>query len=305
MTGGSPFPATPQVRSRCADPATVRRHLLTGLLVALLGALVGGVVPLATAAPAGATDAVYRPLRFPVEGASRLRTRLRGSSENGGRSPPGQRPVRRPSSPLPVAATDAVVTSVDVERGNAGNMVVLRDAAGWEYRYLHLNNDTPGTDDGANLEGFTFAPGITPGAVVQAGQHIGYVGDSGNAERTPPHLHFELRPPGRRRRRPVPVAPAQPGSCASATGARPTPTPTAPPATEAGRGYWTMAADGGIFSFGEARFFGSMGGQRLNPGRCGASPPPLRVTGTGWWRRTEGSSPSVTPASTVRPVRWR
>ena len=34
-----------------------------------------------------------------------------------------------------------------------------------------------------------------------------------------------------------------------------------PPATD---GYWTDASDGGIFSFGNAAFFGSMGGSHLN-----------------------------------------
>ena len=29
-------------------------------------------------------------------------------------------------------------------------------------------------------------------------------------------------------------------------------------------GYWQVASDGGIFNFGDARFHGSMGGQRLN-----------------------------------------
>jgi hypothetical protein len=29
-------------------------------------------------------------------------------------------------------------------------------------------------------------------------------------------------------------------------------------------GYWLIAADGGVFSFGDARFHGSMGGAQLN-----------------------------------------
>ena len=31
-----------------------------------------------------------------------------------------------------------------------------------------------------------------------------------------------------------------------------------------GRGYWFVAADGGIFAFGDAPFNGSMGGTHLN-----------------------------------------
>jgi hypothetical protein len=31
-----------------------------------------------------------------------------------------------------------------------------------------------------------------------------------------------------------------------------------------GGGYWEVAADGGVFSFGDAHFFGSKGGSPLN-----------------------------------------
>ena len=34
--------------------------------------------------------------------------------------------------------------------------------------------------------------------------------------------------------------------------------------TPSGRGYWLLGSDGGVFSFGDARFYGSMGGTRLN-----------------------------------------
>ena len=43
-------------------------------------------------------------------------------------------------------------------------------------------------------------------------------------------------------------------------------------ATRYGGGYWLQGADGGIFTFGDALFPGSMGGVRLNACQWSASP---------------------------------
>ncbi|HET6793351.1 MAG TPA: hypothetical protein VFH45_02845, partial [Acidimicrobiales bacterium] len=45
-------------------------------------------------------------------------------------------------------------------------------------------------------------------------------------------------------------------------------------------GYWVAASDGGIFSFGDARFFGSTGAVRLNRPIVAASRTP---SGAGYW----------------------
>jgi ribosomal protein L24E len=47
-----------------------------------------------------------------------------------------------------------------------------------------------------------------------------------------------------------------------------------------GQGYWFVAADGGIFSFGDAKFFGSTGSIRLNQPIVGMAPTP---TQRGYW----------------------
>jgi hypothetical protein len=51
-------------------------------------------------------------------------------------------------------------------------------------------------------------------------------------------------------------------------------------ATPDGNGYWEVASDGGIFSFGSAVFHGSMGGQPLNKPIVGMAPGP---PGSGYW----------------------
>ena len=57
----------------------------------------------------------------------------------------------------------------------------LRDAQGNEYYYAHLS---------------AYSPLARDGAVVDAGDVVGFVGDSGDARGTPYHLHFEIHPAG-------------------------------------------------------------------------------------------------------------
>jgi hypothetical protein len=50
--------------------------------------------------------------------------------------------------------------------------------------------------------------------------------------------------------------------------------------TPIGRGYWLVAADGGLFSYGDARFLGSMGASHLNQPVVGMAGAP---SGRGYW----------------------
>jgi hypothetical protein len=50
--------------------------------------------------------------------------------------------------------------------------------------------------------------------------------------------------------------------------------------TSTGQGYWLVASDGGIFTYGDARFYGSTGAIRLNKPIVGMSVTP---TGNGYW----------------------
>jgi len=51
-------------------------------------------------------------------------------------------------------------------------------------------------------------------------------------------------------------------------------------ATPSGGGYWRVASDGGVFTSGDAKFFGSTGGMRLNQPVVGIAP---TRTGRGYW----------------------
>jgi murein DD-endopeptidase MepM/ murein hydrolase activator NlpD len=62
-----------------------------------------------------------------------------------------------------------------------GNRLWLRDGQGNEFYYAHLS---------------AFSPLARDGARVRAGDVIGFVGNSGDALGTPPHLHFEVHPLG-------------------------------------------------------------------------------------------------------------
>jgi hypothetical protein len=44
--------------------------------------------------------------------------------------------------------------------------------------------------------------------------------------------------------------------------------------TPNGKGYWLVASDGGVFAFGDARFFGSMGGHTLDAPVFSMAPTP-------------------------------
>ena len=77
----------------------------------------------------------------------------------------------------------------------SGYYVTIAGDDGRSYSYVHMNNDTPGTDDGAAPLSQAYAPGVELGATVVRGQHLGWMGDSGNAEGSGAQLHFSITDP--------------------------------------------------------------------------------------------------------------
>lgn len=149
------------------------------------------VLLLAAAWPAQAQ--FIRPIRFPVDGPADF-TDTFNDGRSGGRVHEGIDIMSAKMVPA-VAAADGRVRWLTETEQSYGWMVVLEDLEGYTYHYIHLNNDTPGTDDGNGGRQYAIAPDIQRGARVTKGQVVGWVGDSGNAESTLPHLHFEMHVP--------------------------------------------------------------------------------------------------------------
>jgi hypothetical protein len=98
----------------------------------------------------------------------------------------------------PVVAAESGKVSFWTTSANAGCMLYLYGDSGTTYYYIHLNNDLTMRNDnrGTCVPGVAYAKGLKTGARVQAGQMVGYLGDSGDANGIASHLHFEVHPNG-------------------------------------------------------------------------------------------------------------
>jgi murein DD-endopeptidase MepM/ murein hydrolase activator NlpD len=90
----------------------------------------------------------------------------------------------RSGTPL-VAIADGFV-SQKLVGDLSGISIEITDSGGVQYFYAHMS---------------AWAPGIESGDRVHEGQVLGYLGNTGNAIYTPPHLHLEVQPGG------IPVPP--------------------------------------------------------------------------------------------------
>jgi hypothetical protein len=148
----------------------------------------------------------------------------------------------------PLVAVESGTVDCDHTDGLGGNVVRLTGNSGTYYYYAHLDQ-------------IKFGCGR-----VTRNQLVGTVGNTGNAAGKTPHLHLSIAPGGR-----------------GTTWVDPYPYlvqwshPQPPPvmveksyywrgieAAPTRDGYWLVGRDGGVFSYGSAKFAGSMGGKHLN-----------------------------------------
>jgi murein DD-endopeptidase MepM/ murein hydrolase activator NlpD len=130
---------------------------------------------------------------FPLAADSVRFTSGFGDPRAGGRTHHGQDMFCAKWTPI-LAVVNGTVDWIASGRPKNGKSysILLRGDDGNQYFYDHLNNDNPGTKDNLGDPEFAYAPGLRNGARVTAGAIIGYVGDSGDAEASGPHLHFEI-----------------------------------------------------------------------------------------------------------------
>jgi hypothetical protein len=153
---------------------------------ALVALLAAGLV----ASTSGA-GSVPDPFVFPVVGPYRY------TNDFGDPRPQGRHEgndVLAPKKSTVVAVEDGKIKFWTTS-ARAGCMLYLYGVSGTTYLYIHLDNDVTMANDnrGKCVPGGSFWPGLKDGQKVVAGQAIGYVGDSGDADGTP-QLHFEVHP---------------------------------------------------------------------------------------------------------------
>ncbi len=155
-------------------------------------------VTVVTSLPALPVSADTEPpfeIAFPQDTSKTYFDDTYGDHRSGGRSHKGN-DLLAPRMTEVYAAADGIVIHVGTSRLSGRNLRIEHED-GWTSHYVHLNNDNIGADDGDAPWTLTLAPGVELGRRVVKGQLIAWVGDSGNAEGTTPHTHFELRSDGR------------------------------------------------------------------------------------------------------------
>lgn len=129
-------------------------------------------------------------LTFPVAGASAYSDSYDAARGGGTRVHRATDIMAAEGNPVHAAVGGHVewLTGVGGAVPSYGYMIRIAGDDGRDYAYIHL-----GRQDGPASR--AYAPGLAEGSRIRRGQHIGYVGCSGNASCDAPHLHFEIHDP--------------------------------------------------------------------------------------------------------------
>jgi hypothetical protein len=255
---------------------TVRRLALVSSLVALAFGLdlagtstdtsevvTGQMAPLPVT---GMVPAALRVMAFPVLGPVVYRDDWGDCRDGCRRLHQGQDIMGERMQPL-IATVDGTVSRLLYERGRSGNGIEITDDDGWRYVYYHVNNDPlvePGRpltpSEVALAAQWRWPSTIVEGTRVNAGQVIGWMGDSGNAEQSVVHLHFEIRSPDGSAVNPYTSLRAAEyiGRCRSAwpTASLGESLSTFTFPTRTGAGSFTVRVDGAVSVTGDAKWIG-------------------------------------------------
>ena len=117
---------------------------------------------------------------FPVQGANSFVDSF-GAARSGGRSHKGCDIMTARDTPLVAVVSGTIRSTSPTNSGLGGITIHLNGSDGNAYYYAHLSS---------------IKSGIKSGVHVEAGQVIGYAGNTGNASGGAVHLHFEIRPGG-------------------------------------------------------------------------------------------------------------
>jgi hypothetical protein len=164
-------------------------HRTTARGVLFLAAMLGLVAGTAAASTNGKPPAH---IIFPVVGQVQYTDDF-GQPRSGG---PHQGNDIMAAKKSPAVAAEAGKVKYWTSSASAGCMLYLYGQSGTTYYYIHLNNDRTMRNDnrGKCVRGTAYT--VKDGSRVVAGQQVGYVGDSGDANGAHPHLHFEVHPNG-------------------------------------------------------------------------------------------------------------
>jgi murein DD-endopeptidase MepM/ murein hydrolase activator NlpD len=174
-------------RQRLATSTTTSTTVVSTSTTGAPGDTATTAVTTTTAPPPETTEPPSGSLACPVDGAVAF-TDTWGARRSGGRSHKGVDMIAARGTP--VVAVEAGTIKRLRNGGLGGITVTLRGASGDEYYYAHLDG---------------WAPGLNTGQSVGVGELIGYVGNTGNAQYTVPHLHFEYSPGGNGAVNPYPL----------------------------------------------------------------------------------------------------